>query len=117
MNASGNEICVAVGEQTYYFSTLRAVVTSRVEDTALVSGELYRVRAAGYGQTFFLKGRISLDEMSEYIGLLRELAQGANEIEINGEAFESLTLLSGRVTSGEGEAFGECEITLVEVAQ
>ncbi len=102
------------GGKTYYFEHLEIQVKQRVERTPLVGGGSIKTRIGGSYKIIILKARIRHSDIFTYQTLCESLADGIADIKINYTATYRCTLISGRLTSREGEPLNECEIILTE---
>ncbi|MCD8095931.1 MAG: hypothetical protein LUE12_07370 [Ruminococcus sp.] len=115
MNSTGVINSVIYNGSVYYFETLKFTIANKVEDSALIDGDLYRIKAASASEIIYLKTRISHSKIFTYRALLKSLAQNVSSIRINATLFSNLTLMTGKISSPESEEFATCEITLTEV--
>lgn len=115
MNAGGYGCVLEYGGEEYYFHSLKISVQTRPEDTSLLNGRLYRVRAGSFSETIQLRSRISHGELPAYRTLIQTLAGGTCTVAVNGVSISGCTLLTGRISSEEGSQFADCELVLTEV--
>lgn len=115
MNAAANGAFVTIDGQSYFFETLRISASQRLETTPLYQGGAYRAASAFRNVTIYLKGRIKHEEINSYYQLLYSLLKNRKSIAINGYSYSKLILLSGKISSDEGEQYALCELTFTEV--
>lgn len=117
MNASGNTITLVYDTASYYFDTMTLTAVCRIEDTPLIDGGHYRVRTAVNTNTLRLKGRVPFSVMSGYKALMDAFGSGRRSFTLNGAGFTGWSLLSGKLSSAEGDNFAVCELILTEVSE
>ena len=117
MNASGAHIILTCGGTDYGFDAMTLTAACRIEDTPLTGGGHYRVRAAVNTDTLRLKGRVSFTDFAAYKSLVEYFGTGRRTFTLNGTQFAGWTLMSGKLTSAEGEPFAVCELILTEVSE
>ena len=117
MNSSGNPVTLTYGGTDYGFDSMTLTAACRIEDTPLIGGGHYRVRAGVNTNTLRLKGRVSFGDLAAYKALTDAFGTGRRSFTLNGVQFTGWTLLTGRLTSAEGESFAVCELILTEVTE
>lgn len=115
MNAASNGARLTYDDKSYYFETFRLTASQRLETTPLYEGGVYRAAAGAHTFTLHLKGRIKHEEVHDYYMLMYGLFRSRKGIRINGSLYADQTLLSGKISSEEGEQYAVCELTFMGV--
>lgn len=115
MNAAANGANVSIGDDTYYFETVRITMSQRLEATPMLDGRAFRAAAGDNIMKIYLKTRIKHEDIKDYAFFLRQLLKGARHVKLYDTYYLNMALLSGAISSDEGEQYAVCELTLTEV--
>lgn len=116
MNASGEKWPVGIGGTDYYFDSVEIVCSSRIADTALVSGGVYRRRALPGIYEITLKARVPFDRLSALRQLIDASSAADVTITTGSESFTSCMMRRGGFSALPGKDEAEfCIIFSSEV--
>lgn len=116
MTAGGNKFELTYDGDSFLFDSVRLEYGAHIEETPLLNGGLYRVRAASGRNNMRLKGRFVLERLGDYAALITAFSTGTRSFTLNDDAFTGWTLLSAKLASEEKEQFAVCELVLAEVS-
>lgn len=116
MNASGEKWKVTIGSTDYYFDSCLIECVSKVNDTPLISGEVYRRRALPAIYEITLGVRKAHDQMSSCKALLASAASASTTVTIGQTVFTECMLRRGGFKAAEGDDKADFEITYTGVS-
>lgn len=116
MAANGYKYTMECGNKTYFFDTLAYIYEERIEDTPMLDGTIYRVRAASGKNSIKLGCRFLYSQISRYRELFTTFGTGTRDFTLNSEQFTGWALVSGKISTEENEQFAKCELILAEVS-
>lgn len=115
MNASGYKWNVRISGKTYYFDGCSIVCISKIKDTPLVTGNLYRERIVPLMYRITLKASVDHSRYEEYAELLTECAKENKNVIIGSCNFSSCMLTNGSFVSSEKSERAQFEMTFTGV--
>ena len=115
MNASGEKWRVEIDGTAYYFDSCRVECVSKVVDTPLVGGGLYRKRAQPAVYELSFSSVTPLNSLESCRALLAASAVSSCSIRIGQTVFSSCMLRRGGFTARDGEEKAAFEIKFTGV--
>ncbi len=107
--ANTEPIYVELGESSFYMESAVYSGETKVAETELLTGTIYRAIVGSQPAVITLEGRILPDEKSYFISLIKDnLGKSVASLSVNGDSYSEMVLTKGNVTFSDKSFTGKC---------